>query len=228
MSDRGTRLRGCFVTFDLDNAPVGGLTPAMKQRIIALPTTYGFNALHVYLEQYGMEVGSNAAICDELVELTAQAGMYLILVIGNHPGTFHAPFVQRFWDFYIGRYTERTHVIYEIQNEPAFLCNEPSSPAELITMEIDAYHTIRRSAPHTHILLCSYAEVPHSVIIQSDIQSLTAGGVDFSNASFAYHGYYWCAGARDSGGYANNTEHIVLDPFIQQGYSFTNTEFDEP
>jgi Cellulase (glycosyl hydrolase family 5)/Secretion system C-terminal sorting domain len=225
VSDIGTNLRGCFVYLDYQQG--GSLPAGTKDKIMRLPVDYGMNAVHLYLEKYDSPTGVNAALCDSLVQYTADAKIYLVITIGcgDRNGSFNYDQAINFWKFYAGRYANKTHVVYEIQNEPLNVCNSPSDSA-LIKMEADCYNIIRSLAPSTHIMLFSYSSIPHTVPLETDITNLKNKGVNFNNTSIAYHGYHWCVFARQNGGFENNTEAEVLDPLQQKGYSFVCTEFD--
>ncbi len=233
VSDRGTNLRGAFVSTDYFtdySLPADG-----RQKIMNLPTTFGMNAVHVYLEKWDIVPGANVRMADSLVAWTRAANMYLIITIGggDRNGQFDLAQTKAFWTFYAGRYAKETHVIYEIHNEPDFGCNGNGTSAkeiQVIDMNVEMYNTIRSKAPDTHIILYSNGGLSHTSQIEGIIDGMKAGGVSFTNASIGYHGYYWCVQARDGtvGGvtYDNNTEALALDPLIAKGYNFINTEFE--
>jgi hypothetical protein len=155
-------LRGCAWSVDLDNP---ALPP--RQSITDLKT-HGINALHLYAEAYNAAApypaGSRSSFVDTLVDWTGQDGLYLIITIGNgYPGPhYNEQFAEDFWAFYAPRYASRTHVIYEIYNEPFFgssptgMFSSPSS-SDVLTLEQKIYVLIRKNAPTTPVLLFSYA-----------------------------------------------------------------------
>jgi hypothetical protein len=188
LTDKGTRLRGA--TLGIDAAPDAQLDQATFDE---LSQGTGLNAFHVYLENYANETGVYAAQADQLVELTSQAGMYLVLGIGGGRGnaTFDLAKVRSFWDFYAPRYAQRSHVIYEIQNQPEQTCDAPFK-AETLDMEREAYARIRALAPDTHIALFSYHGVPTAAALKSSLDAMV-GLVDWSRASVAFHDGDNCA-----------------------------------
>lgn len=201
LTDKNTLLRGVSLSWDGgDNAT--HTSPAFmptQSQLNSLSTVYGLNCLHLYLEMDCPvvdhaaihQVGQNAAICDQLVDMTAQANLYLIITIGcgNNNGQIASmEWAQQFWNFYAPRYKDRTHIIYETHNEPG-----PYNPAAWSTSDWDnqvtLYNTIRAKAPDTHILTCSFMSFNTGTAALNGISYMKGKGVDFSNASVAFHGY---------------------------------------
>jgi len=212
LTDKGTVLRGIRYAFDFGEA-----LPSRAQ-VLSLSTTYGLNAVHLYPENYSTPVGQNVAKIDSLVAWTSQAGLYLVLTIGCgvNNGHYNRTQATGFWNYYGPRYKDRTHVIYELHNEPQFVCNETYSDST-IQFEKDMYDLIRSKAPNTMILMMTFAFVPHASFGLADIRKLT--NVNWSNAAIAYHGYYWCCRAAE--------EIDSISPIIRAGYAVINTEFAE-
>lgn len=193
LTDMNTSLRGVSLAWDGgDNAnqsdPVNMPTQA---QLNALSKTYGLNCIHVYLEMEGQQVGHNAEKCDQLVNMAANADLYVILTIGcgNHNGMIlDMNWCQRFWAFWAPRYANRTHVIYESHNEPG-----PYNPASWSSTDWDnqvtLYNAIRPLAPNTHILTCSFMSFNTAGPALDGITYMKNHGVSFSNASVAWHGY---------------------------------------
>jgi hypothetical protein len=188
VSNTGSLLRGPRWSTDLQpNCEIPTRTQISNLRF------YGFNALHLYAEAFSVNrpAGYCQASIDTLVEWTGQDGLYLILTIGNGNanGTYDRTFATNFWNLYAPRYKDRTHVVYEIQNEPYFngVTSQPS-PTHLITFEKDMYNLIRSHAPNTPILLFSYAVFKSGSAVMQDVQAL-GNAVNWSNAAIAFHGY---------------------------------------
>jgi hypothetical protein len=122
LTDKNTLLRGVSLAWDGgDNATHD--SPAYmptQDQLNALYYTYGFNSIHVYLEMDAppvwpatemQVVGHNAAICDQLVDMAAQANLYVIITIGcgnNNGHIYNMDWCIRFWNFYAPRYANRT------------------------------------------------------------------------------------------------------------------------
>ena len=194
LSDNDTLLRGVSLSFD-GGDPYGSLNPVVPSQasLNALATDYGLNTVHLYLEGDSSmnpnAVGHNLALADAIVQRTANAGLYLIITIGNNGenGTIHSlSDSQDFWSLYGARYKDETHVIYEAHNEPvSFTLNQWSDPDW--DKQLTLYNTIRAAAPDTFTLLGSFMGFVGDPRYGADY--LSTRGVDWSNAGFAHHGY---------------------------------------
>ena len=209
VTDKGTLLRGaCFSTDISDYIP--------SEEEVACIKELGLNTLHLYAECEDMTdyPGQNYIAVDSIVNMTERDSLYLVITIGNcgEEGSFDSAFVNDFWKFYAPRYKDRTHVVYEIMNEP-FAWYAPYDEMT-IAMERRAYDTIRFLAPETHILFMSYAGAVNAESAVQDIKKL--GDIDWTHASIATHGY-WIAseGARS-----------FLTTIVDSGYAITCTEFE--
>jgi hypothetical protein len=208
VTDRGTLLRGARISTD-------GSYYMPSENDIAGIKDLGLNSIHIYAEcpnNCGF-AGQNAAIIDSIVNMTESDSLYLVMTIGNcgDEGSFDSAFVNEFWKFYAPRYKNKTHVVYEINNEP-FPWSPPYDTATL-AMERRAYDTIRYYAPETHILFMTYSWPikPDSAVY--DIHQL-GSGVDWSNASIAAH----------SGYYVEEDRKEFMRVLNDSGYAVTYTE----
>lgn len=204
VADNGRLIRGAIYSSETGNVPSLASVQAIKN--------HGLNAIHLYAERsdYGYAAGAKAAAVDSLVQMTRDNGLYLVITIGG--GGVNATFIQSFWNFYAPRYKNETHVLYEIQNEP--VVNAPVSAA-VITMEKNAYNTIRSHAPDTPVLLMSYTIFQNSAGVLADMTAL-GSTVNWNNAAIAFHGY----GAGGPGGTRN-----CLVAVLNAGYPCFQTEF---
>ncbi len=231
VSDMGTRLRGCYIATDYYHKNQSQINKGTKSGIYKARDEYGMNAFHFYCGRDGVEItptGTYQPLADSLVKWTREAGVYLVMTIGGAPNDqFDLDKVKEFWSYYAPRYADETHVIYEIKNEPEFICNSASADPT-IEMQIIAYDTIRKYAPNTHIITMSYGGTASKAsYIESDIQAMEAGGIDFSNVSIGYHGYHWCSKARkhENPKFESSTELNIIPQLQAKGYTFINTEF---
>jgi endoglucanase len=167
---------------------------------------------------------------DAVVQRTRDAGLYLIMTIGNgaNNGNHNIQWATNFWNFYAGRYANETHVIYEIHNEPmawgpSYLTG--TTPAGTMNMEIAAYRAIRANAPHTPVLLFSYAVLAGSGganAALTDIQAFNQAifgtqNAVWTNEAVAFHGY---------GGWEGTA--TAVNNLINAGYPCFMTEFGWP
>ncbi len=207
VSDNGNPLRGAIISTETGAVPTTADLQAIKN--------YGLNTVHCYAERsdYGYAAGAKFAALDTVVQRTRDNGLYLIITIGG--GGVNASFVQNFWTFYAPRYANETHVIYEIQNEPA-VGNPPySGSAALMDMELSAYAIIRAHAPATPVLLMSYSSFQNSAGVLQDMDAFGTA-IDWSNAAIAFHGY---------GDNGRAGTRACLLAVLAEGYPCFQTEF---
>ena len=182
VTDRGTLIRGGRVSLDIwDETPSQADVDTMKN-------SRGLNAFHIYAEYPGggKSGGYNAAKVDKVVDLADTNDLYVILTIGSGGGngTFNQSFVTSFWNFYAPRYKDKTHVVYEVCNEPQAWSAPYNS--NTLAMEKNAYTQIRGLAPDTHIMMMSYSQVNNWTQAAAESANL---GVTWTNASVAFHTY---------------------------------------
>lgn len=182
VTDRGTLIRGARVSLDIwDETPSQADVTTMKN-------SRGLNAFHIYAEYAGSNRpgGYNVTKVDKVVDMADENDLYVILTIGcgGANGSFNQTFVTQFWEFYAPRYKNRTHVVYEVMNEPQAW----SAPYRdnVLKMEKDAYDQIRRHAPETHIMMMSYSQPNNWTQAANECANL---GISWENASVAFHTY---------------------------------------
>ncbi len=183
VTDEQTLLRGVYI----ETAYTSQLPSRAEIRKIK---ELGLNCIHLYAECPELQTaGDRSDLVDILVDWTEQDSLYLILNIGGcaYNGAYDSTFVYDFWKFYAPRYKNKTHLIYEIVNEP-YGWSAPYD-AKTIEMERWSYALIRKLAPETHIQLMSYAQAINVDDVLDDVRKLK-DDVDWSNASIASHGYY--------------------------------------
>lgn len=100
--------------------------------------------------------------------------------------------VIRFWEFVAARYANREHVFYEPLNEYA-RWHPDNYTDEILEDTHRLFRVVRRAAPETHIVLLSFANhipsKPDEQSMRTAADRLEELGVDFSNASVAFHPY---------------------------------------
>ncbi|NMP16918.1 carbohydrate-binding protein [Thalassotalea sp. Y01] len=224
-TDMNTSLRGVSLSLDGGdpyNAEQAKTIPTIEQ-LESLVHDYGFNTLHVYLEgdaeQNPDAVGVNETLADELVELTRQAKMYLIITIGNNGenGAIHSMEKSlAFWNLYGAKYKDETHVIYEAHNEPVSLINENWTEEDW-QRQAQMYEAIRTVAPDTMILLGSFMSFYGGSEAIAGADSLKEQFPDiWDNAAFAFHAYWDLPGVESTiAAFKGSTDYPAL----------VNTEF---
>ncbi len=218
VTDKGTLLRGCVVGTD-----IVGYTREQFNSI----KEYGLNTCHLGVWNVS-DVGTElAASIDSIVKWTEEDSLYLIItptsgaawnpLFGLVDSTNYKCTLD-FWKFYAPRYKDKTHVIYELVNEP---CQYLHSSDTLPRFYSDGYKIMRDSAPDTHIILPIIWSADWDpwhmkawANIESDIKRLTDRGVDMSNVSISFHTYGFSGIALDS----------ILLCFRALGHSFICTE----
>lgn len=207
LSDLNTTLRGVSLSYDGGdpyNADQVKKVPTIEQ-LESLVNDYGINTLHVYLEgdaeQNPDPVGVNEAIAEQLVELTREAKMYLILTLGNNGenGAIHSmEKTLAFWELYGAKYKDETHVIYEAHNEPVSLINSNWTETDWAN-QAQMYETIRSVAPDTLVLLGSFMSFYGGPVAISGADGLKAQFPDiWDNAGFAFHAYWDLPGVEET------------------------------
>ncbi len=153
--------------------------------LTSIAASSGLNAVHVYLENSSLDTGSRESEGDALIALAAQAGLYVIVGYGTgtNVGKLDADQAKAFWSIYAARYANQSHVLFELQNNPEFTCDQPISDATL-TFERETYALVRGLAPESHILLFSATSVVQPSVLTDAITRL-GSSVSFDNASFA-------------------------------------------
>jgi hypothetical protein len=99
-------------------------------------------------------------------------------------------YVTRFWNLVAPRYANRTHVFYELVNEPVQWSSGDYLWTDARKIKV-LFESVRRFAPRTHIVLQSFAtHHSHNARSMRDVAyELLDNGVDFGNASLGVHPY---------------------------------------
>jgi hypothetical protein len=129
---------------------------------------------------------------DTIVDLASKEGMYVI--INYHDvGGYEKPYLWKFWDLVAPRYRDRTHVAYELMNEPVRWFPEHYTDQHLADIK-SLYDRVRRHAPDTHQVLLTFANTASydpntSIRTVTERLSHTGSGIDWTNASVGFHTY---------------------------------------
>ena len=129
---------------------------------------------------------------DAVVDLASKHGMYA--VINYHDvGRYDKDYAARFWRIVAPRYRDRTHVVYELLNEPVAWFPEHYKAEHLGDIK-DLYDLVRTHAPETHIVLLSFANIAgfdpeKSAVDVARRLGKVGDGIDWANSSVGYHPY---------------------------------------
>ncbi len=97
------------------------------------------------------------SIIDQVVDAAEAAGMYAVIDY-HEVGSLHPAWLKKFWTHAAPRYANRTHVLYEMVNEPGTLDN-----AKLKGIA-EAYEIIRNAAPNTHVIHLSVNSMKDNLV----------------------------------------------------------------
>ena len=161
----------------------------LRQKWASIKTEYGLNAIQIDFRTWSVgsvDPARFTEIIDLFVEWSAEDGVYLILGYGNKPGTIDPAGLKRFWEVFAPRYKDRTHVIYELNNEPAEGAL-PKWPRATLELQGQMYGYIRSMAPDTHLILFSVPNITGGAKAVDAVRSVP--NVAYANASVGFHWY---------------------------------------
>lgn len=131
---------------------------------------------------------------DSIIDYASQYG-FNVLINYHDVGRYDTAYLRQFWDAVAPRYKDRTHVAFELWNEPEWLYQWDDV---VIDDMADAYEHLHNLAPNTHISLFSFpwlgdfwAPAQKADYWVDRFNTLYSGLVDWSKASVAFHAYGW-------------------------------------
>jgi hypothetical protein len=148
---------------------------------------------------------------DRFVDWAQEEGLYLVIDahwVNVSGGAYDKAALTTFWNAVAPRYADRTHVIYEVANEPVAWTVDKYTDQVVRDMN-ELYALIRGHAPDTHIMVLGFP-TPNPGM---DVVAAKMTGVDWSNASVAFHGYH-----------LDDSRPISQ---LKARFPAVNTEFDE-
>jgi hypothetical protein len=137
------------------------------------------------------EVAALLTDFDTVVNLASAAGLYVI--INYHDvGGYDEAYLKKFWDLVAPRYRRRTHVAYELMNEPVKWFPRDYKDEHLADIQ-GLHERVRGLAPETHQILLTFANTAsYDGISMRDVAerlSATGNGINWDNASVGFHPY---------------------------------------
>lgn len=189
VSDRNTILRGATmaVMYGPGNSNNSSYWHHMNVNL-------GLNAVRLGVKtgQIGRSVEQQLAAIDNAVNSAARQNMYVMINNSIRPGSYDLAELQAFWSVVAPRYKDRTHVLYEMTNEPVnggpHWGNVVQYNEKVLADLKVVYDIMRRGAPDTHIALFT---APN---LYPDCNSYAAmigrmPGVDWQKTSVGFHHY---------------------------------------
>jgi hypothetical protein len=188
-TDRGTRLRGA--TLQLDSPDAVTTAPALNGRHWRNLRDLKLNAVRFDVklrDAHPLPVTLERQLpkLDRAVDLAAGNGMYIIIMNSAAAGTYDKQELLRFWSVVAPRYKDRTHVLYEMVNEPVSW--EPRHYSEKHVKDLkEVYDVMRRAAPETHIVLWTFPNLNGGPETARTVESMQ--GVFYTRESVGFHWY---------------------------------------
>ncbi len=134
------------------------------------------------------------------VDHCAANGMYAIINYHGAVGAFDPDFARAFWSHVAPAFKDRSHVIFELQNEPllgATKLGEPNADEIVMLKKLRAIHDfVHGLAPDTHLMHLTPCGVsgwgiPDAMNRLTRFYSALPGSpIDWMNSSVAYHLYH--------------------------------------
>ena len=159
-----------------------------------LNATLGLNAVRfgVKTGHVGRTVEQQLPSIDLAVERAAANNLYLMINNAVSSGTYDFDQLKEFWSAVAPRYKDRTHVFFEMTNEPVKGSPHWGMPAQFTDQVLSdlkqIYLIMRNGAPNTHIVMFTTANLwPDCASWAALVRKMD--GVDWSNASVGFHHY---------------------------------------
>lgn len=194
-TDTGIRLHGCTMDIRKQATP-----PCTQQAVWNAYRALGLNLVRLGVKTDADGVGRPLAqqlpYLDAAVECAWAARMYIMPLVSVNPGTYNLAQLTAFWSVVAGRYKDRTHVLYEMTNEPTSGGGYWGATAHWTTPKLtdlrSVYNIMRSGAPNTPIVLFSSTNLyPSPTSWKTVPQTFESLGspIDWSKALLGYHHY---------------------------------------
>ena len=188
LSDRNTPLRGARMQLVAN----GYVAPNSYWQY--LNATLGLNAVRygVRTVTVGRTVEQQLPALDVAVNRAAANNLYLMINTATRSGTYNLPELKKFWSVIAPRYKNRTHVFYEMTNEPVQggpYWGAPGQYTDQVLADLNSVYLIMRGkAPDTHIALFTTANIwPNCASWAALIAKMK--GIDWTKTSIGFHHY---------------------------------------
>lgn len=193
-TDTGQIMRGA--TMDIRKQAV---PPCNQQSIWDHYRSLGLNVVRLGVKTdadgTGRAIAAQLPFLDAAVECAWNSRMYIMILVSIAPGSYNLAQLTAFWTAVAARYKDRTHVFYEITNEPVsgggYWGAAPQWTAAKLADLRSVYDIMRSGAPNTHIgMFCTTNLAPTPAAWRVVVQNFEAlGPVDWLRTSVNFHYY---------------------------------------
>ncbi len=189
VSDQGTLLRGATMQIDAPGQYTtnAAMSPNNWKQVHDLKlNTVRFDVKLSTASGGAQTLSNQLTYLDKAVDFASQNGLYLAIENSTNPGNYNLDELKSFWSVVADRYKNRTHVLYEMTNEPVGWYPSNYSTQNIADLK-SVYDIMRASAPQTHISLWDFANFQDA---QETINTISLmKGIAYSNESVAFHYY---------------------------------------
>jgi hypothetical protein len=187
IADNGNRLRGCdFFIWKLSPDKTEYSMQATSYRDIHEQFNFNWVRLccvfdHRFPPHYTID--ETIPRLDRAIDAAEQAGIY-VCINYQECASYNIGHLTEFWTRVSERYADRSHVQYEICNEPVAWTADKYRDHHLRDQET-IYKIMRNNAPNTPIVLLSYAQANGPMADKA----AQLNGIDWTNAVVSFHCY---------------------------------------
>jgi len=127
------------------------------------------------------------------VDYCSAYGLYAIINYHGNVKVFDLDYALEFWSVVAPAFRDRTHVIFETQNEPL---GGAGADVEMLGRLREVYNCAREEAPDTHIMVLTpcgvsaYGAVDGMKKLADRFDELPGEPIDWTKTSVAYHLYH--------------------------------------
>ena len=197
-TDTGKPIRGCSMDIRKQAVPVCTLQSTWDNYRKA-----GINISRLDVktdaDSAGRSLQQQLPFIDAAVGCAEKANMYVQIHPSTTPGRYNILQLNDFWTAVASRYANRTHVVYEMYNEPTSNAStqywgDAGSWTDTTLRDFrNAYDIIRDKAPDTHVILFSSANLAPNASawrsVPERFDKLGKGPMDWNNVSIGFHFY---------------------------------------
>lgn len=181
--------------------------------------------LNVGSQYYDYNKDKAIDFVDTVVDWCEELGVYAILNMHTRYGT--EPKINKtkdFWNVFAPRYKNKTHVVYEVINEPNTE-NMDSSEQKIENNMDEIYHHVRSKAPYTHLILWTPANASFISIEELESSSSGANTINYDNASFGFHVYEWTIGKTKEWDHAEQIRNAGFPVICTEFFSLESADY---